>query len=64
MKVTDIRTYCVDANWRNLVFVKVFTDAGLTGVGECTLETRDRSVMATVADLSRYVPGQDPNNIE
>lgn len=64
MKITDIKTFCVDGNWRNLVFVKVYTDAGITGVGECTLETRDRSVMATVEDYKRYVIGQDPNNIE
>jgi galactonate dehydratase len=64
MKVIDVQTFCVDANWRNLVFVKLTTDTGLTGVGECTLETRDRSVMATVSDLSRYVLGQDPNQVE
>jgi L-alanine-DL-glutamate epimerase-like enolase superfamily enzyme len=42
---------------RNLGFVKLYKDAGLTGVGECTLETRDRTVMATVKDLERYVLG-------
>ncbi|MFN2203997.1 MAG: mandelate racemase/muconate lactonizing enzyme family protein, partial [Caldilineaceae bacterium] len=42
MKITEIRTYLVDANvpnvsgWRsrNWMFAKVFTDEGITGVGE------------------------------
>lgn len=64
MKIIDIQCFIVDANWRNLIFVKLYTDVGITGVGECTLETRDKSVMATIEDFKRYVIGQDPNDIE
>jgi galactonate dehydratase len=41
VKVTDLRIYMVDASWRNWVFLQVFTDAGLTGVGEASLEGQD-----------------------
>lgn len=34
MRVTDIETFVVDADWRNWFFVQVTTDDGLTGVGE------------------------------
>lgn len=44
MKITDVKTYLVNANWsgnrasrprgRNWLFIKVFTDEGVTGVGE------------------------------
>lgn len=64
MKIVDIKTFSVDANWRNLTFVKIYTDLGITGVGECTLETRDKSIVASIEDYKRYVIGQDPNNIE
>ena len=34
MKVTDIKTFVVDCFRTNWVFVKVYTDEGITGVGE------------------------------
>ena len=41
MRITDVRTFLVSggtperAGWRHWLFVKVHTDAGLYGVGEC-----------------------------
>ncbi|MBO8173335.1 MAG: galactonate dehydratase [Bacillaceae bacterium] len=64
MKVTEIETFAVDGNWRELVFVKITTDEGITGVGECTLETRRHAVEAAIQDMQRYVLGQDPFQIE
>ncbi len=31
MKFTDVRTHVVSTAWRNLTFVQVLTDEGLTG---------------------------------
>ncbi|MGA1997628.1 MAG: hypothetical protein ABSH45_17795, partial [Bryobacteraceae bacterium] len=41
MKITEIKTFVVGNPWKNWVFVKVLTDAGLVGWGEATggLET-------------------------
>ncbi|MCX7011492.1 MAG: hypothetical protein NTW86_02805 [Candidatus Sumerlaeota bacterium] len=36
MKITEIKTFVVGNPWKNWTFVKVFTDEGLTGVGETT----------------------------
>ena len=37
MRITSIETYAVGAGWKNWLFVKVNTDAGIHGVGEGTL---------------------------
>ena len=64
MKVTGIKTFICQAYRTNWVFVKVFTDAGLYGVGESTLETREKTVEAAILELERYLLGRDPHDIE
>ena len=64
MRVTGIETFLCAANWRNFVFVRVDTDAGLHGWGEATLEGRERTVVAAIGELARYLVGQDPARIE
>src|SRR5579884_1937124 len=49
---------------RNWVFVKVETDAGLTGWGEASLEWKTRGVVGCVADLAPLILGLDPRRIE
>ena len=64
MKITDIRPYIVHAHKDNWVYVKVYTDEGVTGVGECSLETRELTVQAAVLELKRHLLGKDPMEIE
>ena len=40
MKITGFEIHKVSVRWRDLMFVEVHTDAGLTGLGEATLESR------------------------
>jgi galactonate dehydratase len=47
---------------RNWLFVKVFTDAGITGIGECS--GWPRVIETAVNDLSRLLIGEDPTHIE
>ncbi|MFO1149988.1 MAG: mandelate racemase/muconate lactonizing enzyme family protein [Alsobacter sp.] len=47
---------------RNWLFVKVFTDAGITGIGECS--GWPRVIETAVKDLARIVVGEDPTHIE
>ena len=42
MKVTDIKCFVTDCFRTNWVFVKVYTDEGITGVGEATLEYKEK----------------------
>jgi len=64
MKITAVRTYLTFGGWRNWVFVQVETDKGLTGLGEATVEGKEQTIAAAVADLSRYLVGKDPRRIE
>ena len=36
MKITKVEPFLVDGGWRPFIFVKVETDEGITGWGECT----------------------------
>lgn len=64
MKVTDIKAYICHAYRTNWVFCEVETDAGITGVGEATLEYREPTVVQAILELKRYLVGKDPHNIE
>ena len=64
MKITDIRTYVVDCYRTNWVFVKVYTDEGIDGVGEATLEYKEKALLGAVEHIRDYLVGQDPRNIE
>ena len=64
MKITDVRPFIVSAQNDNWVFVKVYTDEGITGVGECSLETREQTVSAAVLELKRTVVNTDPFDSE
>ncbi len=41
MKITKLETFIVDGGWRAWTYVKVETDEGITGWGECS-DTRVR----------------------
>jgi galactonate dehydratase len=64
IKITDIKTFLVGAGNRNLVFVKVETDQGLTGVGEAYSCGPDEATVAVISDFKRWLTGQDPRNVE
>jgi len=65
MKITEIKTFVVNAQMRNWVFVKVETDQpGLHGWGEATLEWKTRAVVGCVEDFKPMLLGRDPTRIE
>jgi len=64
MKITDIKTFVVNAYRTNFVFVKLYTDEGVTGVGEGTLEYKEQALVGAINDLKPYLIGQDPRHIE
>ena len=45
MKVTDIKPFVVDCFRTNWVFIKVYTDEGIDGVGEATLEYKEKALL-------------------
>ena len=64
MKVSGIETFVTYGAPRNWVFVKVSTDVGFHGWGEATLEWRDRTMQAAVAELGAQLVGEDPLPVE
>ena len=64
MKITDIKTYLVEAHRRNWVFIEVETDEGINGVGEATIEPFERTMVTLIEDYKRTVIGKDPRAIE
>jgi galactonate dehydratase len=61
MKITTLTTFLVPPQW---LFLKVDTDAGISGWGEPVLEGRARTVAAMVEELADYLVGKDPSPIE
>jgi L-alanine-DL-glutamate epimerase-like enolase superfamily enzyme len=64
MKITEIKTFVVDAGWRPWVFVKIETDEGVTGCGECSDGKNPWGVVGVVNDLKPLLLGQDPRAFE
>src|SRR5499426_2087317 len=65
MKITGLETFLTNAGLRNYLFVRLTTDAGLTGLGEASLEWQERAVEVLLNEwaASRIV-GRDPFDIE
>ncbi|MGH8599581.1 MAG: mandelate racemase/muconate lactonizing enzyme family protein [Burkholderiales bacterium] len=65
MKIVRVECLGVHPGWRkNLVFVRIETDAGIVGWGEAYSQyDRDQAVTAQVTELGRYVVGRDPFQI-
>lgn len=61
MKITRLTTFLVPPRW---LFLRIDTDAGITGWGEPVVEGRAHTVAAAVEELSDYLIGKDPHHIE
>lgn len=61
MKITDIQLFEIEPRW---LFVRIRTDAGVTGWGEPIVEGRAATTAKAVEELSEQLIGQDPHRIE
>lgn len=61
MKITKFTLFTVPPRW---LFLKIDTDAGISGWGEPVVEGRAATVEACVNELSEYLIGKDPLRIE
>ena len=64
MKITNIETFIVDAGWRPWTFVKIETDEGVTGYGECSDGRSPSGVVGTIEDLKPLLIDEDPRAYE
>src|SRR5579875_1997931 len=61
MKIVNLKTYVMHANWRNYIFLEAVTDDnGIVGYGEATLANNQYGVLGAIQDLRKYVIGRDP----
>jgi len=65
VKITDIKTFIIHPGvGKNLLFVKVETDEGIHGWGECyTQSDRDTVIETQVKKLTCYLEGWNPFEI-
>jgi galactonate dehydratase len=63
MKIISEDTFAVDFYRTNLVLVRVATDEGIVGLGEATLEGKERAVLGALDELAEAVTGLDPTRI-
>src|SRR5438552_6078708 len=52
MRITAIDTYIAGNPWKNWLFAKVSTDAGIHGVGEGTLNYFGKTIEAAIHELT------------
>ena len=64
MKVTKVEAIHCDAGWAPWTFVKVETDEGITGYGECSDWRSAHAIAGCVRDLEPVLVGQDPRPVE
>ncbi len=61
MKITDVRTASLRGNFE-WILVRVHTDEGLVGLGECYWGTGVEAIVRR--DLARLLAGEDPHNVD
>lgn len=65
MKIVSARTTVVGSPWRELVFLELETDSGLTGTSEVRMVSRTETLLACIDELApRHVIGTDPSDVE
>jgi gluconate/galactonate dehydratase len=60
LKITDVRTAVVEANY-DWTFIRIYTDEGVTGLGESFLAP---GLTAIIRDLKPLLVREDPRNVD
>ncbi|MBD3184956.1 mandelate racemase/muconate lactonizing enzyme family protein [Candidatus Poribacteria bacterium] len=64
MKIVDYKIFLAGNPWKNWIYLKLYTDEGITGVSEATGGLYTMPVVEQINELSRVFVGQDPRNPE
>jgi L-alanine-DL-glutamate epimerase-like enolase superfamily enzyme len=64
MRISRVQAFLCDAGWRPWTFVKVETDDGLVGWGECSDSRNPHGVAGSVRDLEPLLIGEDPRAVQ
>lgn len=64
MKITDVKVWLVEGVKYNWTFLKIYTDEGITGVGEATNWPGSQIVEAAAKEVGRRIIGLDPMKVD
>ena len=64
LRVTALKVIPVWTGSMNYVFVKLYTNHGVTGVGEGGIRGRGATMIAAIKEHERYIVGKNPMEIE
>jgi galactonate dehydratase len=65
MRINGARVTVVGTPWRELTFLELTTDTGLTGLSEVRMVNKTETLVACIHELApRYVIGSDPFDVE
>src|SRR3712207_9579737 len=59
MKIVAQKVFVANVSRTNFVFVKLYTDEGIEGIGEAPLEWKTKPVVAALEELERVLVGRD-----
>ncbi|MEW6238555.1 MAG: galactonate dehydratase [Candidatus Omnitrophota bacterium] len=60
LKITKLETFLVHPRW---LFLKIHTNAGITGLGEPITEGRAKTCATAIEEIAPYLVGQDPRRV-
>ncbi|NHE55474.1 galactonate dehydratase [Cyclobacterium plantarum] len=60
VRITKLETFLVKPRW---IFLKIHTDAGVTGLGEPLLEGRALTIQTAIKEIEPYLIGKDPRRV-
>jgi len=60
VRITKLDTFIVGNPWKNWLFVKLYSDEGVVGLGEATGGLETQPIEAQLHEISRFVIGEDP----
>jgi galactonate dehydratase len=64
LKITGLKTFVVNVGSVNWVFCKVYTNQGLTGLGEGSVTSKEATVSQAIMEHERFLIDKNPGEIE
>jgi galactonate dehydratase len=64
LKITGLKTFVVNIGSVNWAFCKVYTNQGLTGLGEGSITSKEATLTQAILEHERFLVGKDPTDIE
>jgi L-alanine-DL-glutamate epimerase-like enolase superfamily enzyme len=64
LKITGLKTFVVNVGSVNWAFCKVYTNQGVTGLGEGSITSKEATLTQAIMEHERFLIGKDPTDIE